>query len=510
MIGIYARQSLDKKDSLSLDTQIEFCKEKYFNSCKMKGIEPDEIMIYKDAGYSGKNTKRPDFQRMLSDIKNKKINHVVIYKLDRLGRSVIDFSDLWNTFEKYGVSLSCATQNIDTSDTSSPMGTMMIFMLMVFAEMERNLIRERVMDNYYERVKDGRWGGGPAPYGFSNAKARDASGRLIPILAPNENMENMKMIFEMYANTDISLGKLAEFLTKKGIKCMKCETWSSVSIAKLLRNPAYVKADCDVYAYMSSYGINMANEIDEFTGERAGNLVGKRGTLAGRGNEKVHKKFSEMVFVLGAWQGTIDSGLWLKANYKLDKNKQIANSGKGTITWLTGLHKCGCCGAAFRTVVTSKTMSRKLYCSGKSERKKLECNNNVELRLNEVEHYVQKELIKVLEQCQDVVIDETPQMKNEDKIELKKVEDEIDNLIQKIKDGSANDVLMNYINHEIEKLNTKRNEISERMFIPKQKRVKMPKIQFEELGIMEKHLVAQNYIEKVLISGAEIEIVWKV
>ena len=133
MIGIYARQSLDKKDSLSLDTQIEFCKEKYFNSCKMKGIEPDEIMIYKDAGYSGKNTKRPDFQRMLSDIKNKKINHVVIYKLDRLGRSIIDFSDLWNTFEKYGVSLSCSTQDIDTS---SPMGKTMVFMLMVFAEMD--------------------------------------------------------------------------------------------------------------------------------------------------------------------------------------------------------------------------------------------------------------------------------------------------------------------------------------------------------------------------------------
>lgn len=504
MIGIYARQSLDKKDSLSIDTQIESCREKYINSCKVKGIEPDEIIIYKDAGYSGKNTKRPDFQRMLSDIKNKKINHVIIYKLDRLGRSIIDFSDLWNTFEKYGVSLSCSTQEIDTS---SPMGKTMIFMLMVFAEMERNLIRERVMDNYYERVKDGRWGGGPAPYGFSNAKIRDSLGHLIPILEPNENMEIMKMIFEMYANTDISLGKLAEFLNNKKIKCMKSDTWSNVSIAKLLRNPAYVKADCDVYAYISSYGINIANSIDEFTGERAGNLVGKRGTLAG--GDRVHKDFSEMVFALGAWKGTIDSSLWLKANYKLDTNKQIGNNGKGTITWLTGLFKCGCCGYAFRTVVTSNTRSRKLYCSGKSERKN-SCSNIVELRLEEVEHYVQEELIKVLEQCQDVVIDEKPLMKNEDKIELKKVEDEIDNLIQKIKDGSANDVLMNYINREIERLNTKRNEISERMFIPKQKQVKMPKIEFDELGLVEKHLVAQNYIDRVLIKGSEIEIVWKV
>ena len=288
---------------------------------------------------------------------------------------------------------------------------------------------------------------------------------------------------------------------------MKSDTWSNVSIAKLLRNPAYVKADCDVYAYISSYGINIANSIDEFTGERAGNLVGKRGTLAG--GDRVHKDFSEMVFALGAWQGTIDSDLWLKANYKLDTNKQIGNNGKGTITWLTGLFKCGCCGYAFRTVITSNTRSRKLYCSGKSERKN-SCSNIVELRLEEVEHYVQEELVKVLEQCQDVVIDEKPLMKNEDKIELKKVEDEIDNLIQKIKDGSANDVLMNYINREIERLNTKRNEISERMFIPRQKQVKMPKIKFDELGLVEKHLVAQNYIDRVLITGSEIEIVWKV
>nr|WP_308741999.1 recombinase family protein [uncultured Anaerocolumna sp.] len=504
MIGIYARQSLDKKDSLSIAMQIESCKEKYLYNCKAKGVEPDEIIIYKDAGYSGKNTKRPDFQRMLSDIKHKKINHVVIYKLDRLGRSIIDFSDLWSTFEKYGVSLSCSTQDIDTS---SPMGKTMIFMLMVFAEMERNLIRERVMDNYYERVKDGRWGGGPAPYGLSNAKTKDSAGRSIPILVPNEKIEIMKMMFKMYANTDISLGKLAEYLNSKNIKCMKSDTWSNVSIAKLLRNPAYVRADCDVYAYISSFGISIANPIDDFTGVRAGNLVGKRGTLAG--GDRIHKDFSEMVFALGAWEGTIESSLWLKANYKLDNNKQIGNNGKGTITWLTGLFKCGCCGYAFRTVVTSSAKSRRLYCSGKSERKKT-CTNIVELRLEEVEHYVQEELEKVLEQCQDVVIDETPYMKNADKIELKKVEEEIDNLIKKIKDGSANDTLMYFINREIEALNTKRNEISERMFIPERKQVKMPKIKFNELGIVEKHLVAQNYIDKVLITGVEIEIKWKV
>ena len=87
--AIYARQSVDRADSISIESQIEFCK------YELKGGSFKE---YKDKGYSGKNTVRPQLQQLLTDIRRGEVEKVIVYKLDRISRSILDFSNMMNLF----------------------------------------------------------------------------------------------------------------------------------------------------------------------------------------------------------------------------------------------------------------------------------------------------------------------------------------------------------------------------------------------------------------------------
>ena len=90
MDAIYALQSIDKKDSISIETQIELC--------KREGGEDKPYLIYSDKGYSGKDLQRPDFQKMLSAVRERQISRIIIYRLDRLSRSLLDFASLIELF----------------------------------------------------------------------------------------------------------------------------------------------------------------------------------------------------------------------------------------------------------------------------------------------------------------------------------------------------------------------------------------------------------------------------
>ena len=101
--AIYGRQSIDKKDSISIESQFEFCR------YELKGGEAKE---YKDKGYSGKNIERPDFQRLLKDIRAGLIRRVIVYKLDRISRSIVDFAKLMELFKQYNVEFVSCTENL--------------------------------------------------------------------------------------------------------------------------------------------------------------------------------------------------------------------------------------------------------------------------------------------------------------------------------------------------------------------------------------------------------------
>ena len=189
--AVYARQSVDKKDSISIESQMDFCK------YELKGGSCKE---YTDKGYSGKNTDRPRFQELVRDIERGLIQRVVVYKLDRISRSIIDFANMMELFQRYNVEFISSTEKFDTS---TPMGRAMLNICIVFAQLERETIQKRVTDAYYSRCTKGFHMSGKAPYGYSLEPTMLDGIRTKMMIADPEAAERVKLMFDIAFPIDI-------------------------------------------------------------------------------------------------------------------------------------------------------------------------------------------------------------------------------------------------------------------------------------------------------------------
>lgn len=184
--ALYIRVSTDSQfeEGYSVDAQ----KEKLEAYCKLKDISDYECYI--DGGWSGSNINRPEMKRLIQNIVNGEISAVIVYKLDRLSRSQKDtiylLEDVFNPNNCDFISIN------ENFDTTSPYGKAMIGILSVFAQLERENIRERTRMGMYERVKSGLWmGGDGVPFGYDYSKEDG-------ILVPNEHAEDVRQIFDLY------------------------------------------------------------------------------------------------------------------------------------------------------------------------------------------------------------------------------------------------------------------------------------------------------------------------
>lgn len=160
MIALYCRVSTDEQaqQGYSIDHQ----KERLEAYCKSQGWT--EYQFYVDDGFTGTNMDRPALKRMIRHIEQGRIDTVVVYKLDRLGRKQKDVLFLLeDIFETHGVVFKSATEPFDTS---TPLGKAMLGILAVFAQLERDTIVERVTAGRRQRVRRGLWHGGPVPFGY--------------------------------------------------------------------------------------------------------------------------------------------------------------------------------------------------------------------------------------------------------------------------------------------------------------------------------------------------------
>lgn len=182
---IYARVSTLEQaiEGYSIPAQ----KERLTNFCKAKDYMIGDI--YVDGGFSGANMDRPGLQKLLHDIETKETDIVLVYKLDRLSRSQKDtlylIEDVFLKKDIYFVSMQ------ESFDTSTAFGRAMVGILSVFAQLERENIRERSMLGKEERAKEGLWGGGMDPFGYDYISEKD-------ILIPNANAELVKKAFRLY------------------------------------------------------------------------------------------------------------------------------------------------------------------------------------------------------------------------------------------------------------------------------------------------------------------------
>lgn len=488
MDAIYARQSVDKKDSISIEGQIDLCKKE----CG------DSFRIYKDRGYSGKNTERPDFQKMMKAVQCGEIDKIVVYRLDRISRSITDFGCIWHTIEEHAAQFVSVNEKFDTS---TPVGRAMVYIIMVFAQLERETIAERIKDNYYQRARRGAYLGGPAPFGF-RVTHTEIGGKSASMLVPDENIETVKQIFKRYAYSDDSLGKIAAKLAENGVQGMGRKTWDNVSVARILHNPSYVQADADVYFYYRQKGAVMYNEVDEFTGEHGLWLFGKR-----EGGKAKYTDLHDQLIAVAHHPGIVDSKTFLMCQTKMERNRQIKNTGSGKYSWLSGLLKCGYCGYSMR-VIHARGDYLYFSCSGKSNLHVCKAKH-IRPHVSIIEENVEKQIAGHIEHLQTMKLNESvPEPgENEEKIELIKIDAQISHLIDAL--SGANTVSIHYINDRLAKLDRQKNALIRRISVSRPCTAGLRGVDFHSLPFEEKKKIAYAMIEKVAITNEEISVFWR-
>ncbi len=231
--AIYTRKSTTmglEQEFNSLDAQREAC----LGYIKR---QPGWVVVeerYDDGGFTGANTERPAFQRLLADIEAGKIDVVVVYKVDRLSRSLLDFAKVMERFNASGASFVSVTQNFSTADA---MGRLTLNMLMSFAEFEREMIAERTRDKIAASRRKGKWTGGRVPFGY---EVHDKK------LVINElAAQVVREAFELFIKhrrmfvVACALNELGHLRSLEHVRDRELLFWTKDSIARLLRSPIY-------------------------------------------------------------------------------------------------------------------------------------------------------------------------------------------------------------------------------------------------------------------------------
>lgn len=380
-VAIYARQSIDKRDSVSIETQIDDCK---------KICEETNIITYFDKGFSGKNTDRPQLKKLIYDIESGIISKVIVYKIDRISRNITDFYSLYELMNKNDCKLVSFNEQFDTSNS---MGRAMMGILAVFAQMERENISTRIKDNYSFRVKDRRWASGKAPFGFKNGKV-DGKTTLIPV---TEEIEAVKRIFDLYATeSNISIGKLQDKLNEMGIKGHQTEKgFSRTTLTRILKNPIYVSANELIYQYYERLHIQFVNDKHEWDGSTSASIVGKNNRTLNADDKDGMKIYLTNVAPI------IDAETFLIVQNRLSENSAISrdNEPNTNLMELAGLLKCARCGMAVKMqakpTLTCNGRSQKKICDVSFKGLKLETIQDnvaveVQERLDNFDKYVKK------------------------------------------------------------------------------------------------------------------------
>lgn len=232
--AIYTRKSSDEgldQSFNSLDAQREAC-EAFIVSQASFGwkLLPE---LYDDGGISGGTMERPALQRLLTDIKQKKIDVVVVYKIDRLTRSLMDFSRIVEIFDGHGVSFVSITQQFNTTTS---MGRLTLNVLLSFAQFEREVTAERIRDKVAASKKKGMWMGGNVPLGY---QVKDRK-----LVVDAEEAQTVRWLFRRYLDvrslTELSKEARANKLYRSEERKPTAVPFSRGKLHHLLSNPVYV------------------------------------------------------------------------------------------------------------------------------------------------------------------------------------------------------------------------------------------------------------------------------
>jgi DNA invertase Pin-like site-specific DNA recombinase len=227
--AIYTRKSTDEgldKEFNTLDAQRDAC-EAYVASQRAEGW----VLVndhYDDGGFSGGTLERPALRRLLADIEQGRVDVIVVYKIDRLSRSLMDFAKLVETMEAHGVTFVSVTQSFNTTTS---MGRLTLNILLSFAQFEREVIGERIRDKFAASRARGMWMGGKVPLGYD---VRDRK-----LVANEDGAARVRRVFELFVETG-SGTETAKRLKAEGVTSRSGRPLDKGDVYKLLNLRTYI------------------------------------------------------------------------------------------------------------------------------------------------------------------------------------------------------------------------------------------------------------------------------
>lgn len=220
-VRVSTKYQIDK-DSLPLQ------RKKLKEYCNMLDI--GDYKIFEDDGYSAKNTDRPNFQKMMDCIRKGDYTHLIVWKVDRVSRNLLDFATMYKELKERKVTFISLNEQFDTS---TPIGGAMLKIILIFAELEREMTSERVTAVMLDRAENGLWNGNRPPLGY-------VLDRQTMLLSPDpDEKEIVKMIFDLYEKLK-SCRKVARFLQQNSISPKFNDEWLPEYIRRTLRNTVYI------------------------------------------------------------------------------------------------------------------------------------------------------------------------------------------------------------------------------------------------------------------------------
>jgi site-specific DNA recombinase len=311
--AIYARVSSDEqREKQSIETQLDFAR----RYCELHGITIADV--YKDDGVSGGIPCgiRPEGARLLEDARTGKFDLLLMYRVDRLSRSLVDLLQTSQMIEDYGITLQSMTEPFDTS---TPIGKFVLQLLGMLAELEKSNIRDRVVTGSFRCARESKWLGGPPPLGYRVGKDKHLE-------VEPEEAAVIHRIFTLYVEGNMNLGQLADLLNAEGVptgnqlhgRGKQGRGWHNATLSALLNNRTYM-------------GENFYNKRKSV--RRNGHVVTREGT---RPDERIVRIVPPI----------IDPEMFALAQRLLKDN--YTRTGKGKTDYLLrGLMRCGVCGARY-------------------------------------------------------------------------------------------------------------------------------------------------------------------
>lgn len=489
-IAIYSRKSKYTEKGDSIGNQIELAKE-YIKAHYPSDQYEVEIKEYEDEGFSGGNIDRPQFRNFLKEQRENPYNVLICYRLDRISRNIANFSNLMEELTSVNTSFVSIKEQFDTK---TPMGRAMMYIASVFAQLEREVIAERIRDNMLELAKTGRWLGGDTPTGFKSERyeliqvcetaensdniLETKAKKACKLVTDNEEKDLIIFLYNKYLELK-SLSQLEYYCLVNNVKTKREKNFSKFTLRTILSNPVYVKNDLEVLKFFNEKGINIYAEQDG-----RDKFDGKYGLLAynKRKNSKLKKNFEDWIVAVGLHEGFIEGQKWVQVQRTMEANRQdnhykSAAFSKNNVVF-SGLLRCGSCHNKMKVstsgkdyqngdkryyyICETKTKSKGLFCKGNNISGR-ELDNNIVNILKTV--FVPNS--EVYKELKNMTISKKEINQNHEihtlRTKIDKNNVEISNLVEKMKYIDIE--IIDVVNTEIKKLKKENETIEQKIDI---------------------------------------------